>query len=589
VVSVREYKIAVRELKEQHEALNYTIGRESMPLLMQWAVAQATAAKMAVEASKSPMDTLGKMMVANVKGVVSMGLWPIAEFVMGFRAEMAKAEADVKRLAKLGTEKATGEFLPPETTEETKKPVAETLQEYYGLSSIVQTIRGQMAGLEGDEARIFAQAEQFRFAMQKAEEEFIHRLPKLDLASFEREFKDLRAIPGLIGEWTDREMGALAKKREQAAISATEDLEGRLVGLREQSFENQRAAAEREIALLVNKYQREKHYTETNAKLIEQIRAGMLGNIDREQAAAFQNVLGQLKQDYDRYATARMTSYERLRFAYDEDVRRFSWAEEQKALALATSIEQMLILINRFGQLRKMALDQYGNDSMGLYNSQGWQGVFGDVFARDIRQNEELLRQWSESADRSTLIVKVAVDGLRRSMAGYFDMWAQAMGANIAAAIVWRKSIGDAMRQATAETLQQMAAKAYVEAIWCTAWGFISLAQWNFSAAAQYFTAAGLLATVGTAAALAGRAIAPKQGGAGATGGTGEGVSGGGTAAGASEAQETRRPQVNIYIQGPVVGRYGMDELAEMLNDAVQGRDVKLISSGTLNNTRLRR
>jgi hypothetical protein len=38
---------------------------------------------------------------------------------------------------------------------------------------------------------------------------------------------------------------------------------------------------------------------------------------------------------------------------------------------------------------------------------------------------------------------------------------------------------------------------------------------------------------------------------------------------------------VNVYVAGHVVGASGIEELAGMLNDAVQNRDVRLVASQT--------
>jgi len=581
VVSIREYKIAVRELKEQHEALDYTIGTESMPVLMQWAVGQATAAKMAVEAWRSPMDTLGKMMVANAKGVVSMGLWPLAEFALGFRTEMAKMEADAKRLAKLGTEKPTGEFLPPET----KK----TTQEFYGLSSIVETLRGQMAGLEGDEAKVYQQAQHFRFELQKAEDALFElgAKSKLKPETFAREFAAMKDLPKMILGFSEAVIQDLTERRDLSVLSATAELENKLIGLREQSYQNQVRAAERERQLTISKLELEKRDSEQNLTLVEEIHSAALAKIGRERITAFSGVLQGLQSDLAAMVTARQTTAERIAWVYDQDLARFSRVSEAEKLKDITDLQEREIVHQQFEMNRAAALDRHNQDLTVLQNSQGWQGVFGDYFAQHIRGNEELLRDWQTSGDQAMLMTRVAMEALGDQSRKAFGMMAQGMGQAIAQAVIYKKSVGEAMREALAQTLASIGAECLVMAIYSTALGFIRLAQGHWSAAAEAFTAASYFGAGSAAALVAGRAVAPKQGGAGGAGGAGEGVSGGGSAAASSQAGEARRPQVNIYIQGNIVGRYGIDELAEMLNDAVRSRDVKLISSGTLNNTRL--
>ncbi len=135
------------------------------------------------------------------------------------------------------------------------------------------------------------------------------------------------------------------------------------------------------------------------------------------------------------------------------------------------------------------------------------------------------------------------------------------------------------MRAALAATLQSIAAESLVQAIYATGLGFLRLAQHDYPAAAKAFTAAGIFGSVGVAAAVAGRAIAPRQESAAGREAGGEGTSGRGQAGGPIEAQERPRTQVNIYISGHVVGPSGVEELADMLNEAVKDRDVRLVAT----------
>ena len=43
----------------------------------------------------------------------------------------------------------------------------------------------------------------------------------------------------------------------------------------------------------------------------------------------------------------------------------------------------------------------------------------------------------------------------------------------------------------------------------------------------------------------------------------------------------------HIYISGPIVGVSEIEELTDMINEAVVGRDVRLISTQTKQNTRV--
>ncbi|KKM06412.1 hypothetical protein LCGC14_1744290, partial [marine sediment metagenome] len=65
-------------------------------------------------------------------------------------------------------------------------------------------------------------------------------------------------------------------------------------------------------------------------------------------------------------------------------------------------------------------------------------------------------------------------------------------------------------------------------------------------------------------------------------GGRGEGSGGvgaGGAGGGATGGSGSAGPRVQIVIQGHIVGQSGIEELTEMINEAVQGRDVRLVAT----------
>jgi hypothetical protein len=174
-----------------------------------------------------------------------------------------------------------------------------------------------------------------------------------------------------------------------------------------------------------------------------------------------------------------------------------------------------------------------------------------------------------------------------------------AMGSSIAQAIVYEKSIGAAMASALKATLASLSAEALVQAIKATALGFLRLAEHDYAAASQAFTSAGIWATVGGVAAIAGRALpstgaergaTPGFGGlvVGAPGGVGAVVRAGGPSPLAAGAG--RPPQgVTVIFQGPIYGgKAGLDELIGHISDAVDRRDVRL-SATTIKDATLTR
>ena|GEM_PF-6166851 len=131
----------------------------------------------------------------------------------------------------------------------------------------------------------------------------------------------------------------------------------------------------------------------------------------------------------------------------------------------------------------------------------------------------------------------------------------QTIGASLQAAILGYSKFGLAVRQAAAETLAAIAAEAAVQAIFNLAKGFALLALQQHHLAAMAFKAAALYGAVAVMAGVAARAIAPAPTEAEGRGyeearGARAGVTG---LARAGEPEQYAQ-QVNVYIQGDVIG-----------------------------------
>jgi hypothetical protein len=175
----------------------------------------------------------------------------------------------------------------------------------------------------------------------------------------------------------------------------------------------------------------------------------------------------------------------------------------------------------------------------------------------------------------------------------------RAMGSSIAQAVVYSKSIGEAMASALKSTMATLSAEAVVQAIKATALGFMLLAEWDFPAAASAFESAAIWGTLGGAAVLAGRAI-PGGGAARGVGGRygageyGRGIwrtapAEGGAPMAAGVPPKLRGGGVTVVFQGPVYGgKAGLDELIGHISDAVERRDVRL-SATTIKDSTLTR
>jgi len=358
--------------------------------------------------------------------------------------------------------------------------------------------------------------------------------------------------------------------RDIAAKTAAQGEKTRAAELAEwaQSITDERAALT----------EQEKLYGDNAAKLEAKDQAGR-DRINREWDERYAREMTTLQGHLGRMLQAQMTHAERLREQYDRDLEQFGKAEEAKSLKTAKSEAERVAIESQFAALRKTLTDRYQQDLQALENSQGWQGVFGGKFGELLRGNEAMLRQWATSAQQSHLLVKYSLEMLDEVGQRTFEHFAQGMGGNIASAIVYSKSIGEAMRSALASTLESLAAEAMTYAIYSTALGFLRLAQWDPVGAENAFTSAAIWGAVGVASAVAGRAAAPSQNSSGASGTgsqrPGAGVSAGAGSPGSSGPGAPGGPHVTVNVWGHVYGTSGMAELASAMNDAVlkSGRD----------------
>jgi hypothetical protein len=202
-----------------------------------------------------------------------------------------------------------------------------------------------------------------------------------------------------------------------------------------------------------------------------------------------------------------------------------------------------------------------------------------------LNRNRQVAQLWKTELVTSFVEVLNTSQALSSSLGRSFLIFDSALGANIANAIIWQKSIGEAFRKAALQALGSIAQEALVRAIYSTALGFYLLAIQDYRGAALAFKSAAIYGAVGGTAALAGRALAGpevREGEAGAVVRqpgevapelivTGRGA----------QAQETPAPQqtVQVIFQGPVYGgQAGIDELVRHISQAVTERDVSLVA-----------
>jgi hypothetical protein len=200
-----------------------------------------------------------------------------------------------------------------------------------------------------------------------------------------------------------------------------------------------------------------------------------------------------------------------------------------------------------------------------------------------LAHNQRAAQAWKLQLVANFLDVLDAQQALESTLGRSFMQFDDALGSNIANAVVWQKSIGEAFRKAAEQAVDSIAQEAAVRAIYSTALGFYLLATMDFSGAAQAFKSAATFALVGGAASLAGRALANADAGA-ASANASSAQSGSASAkasvsAATSGASAQNAQPLQVIFQGPVYGgQAGIDQLVRQISQAVTQRDVNLVA-----------
>ena len=125
-----------------------------------------------------------------------------------------------------------------------------------------------------------------------------------------------------------------------------------------------------------------------------------------------------------------------------------------------------------------------------------------------LNRNRQVAQLWKTDLVAIFADVLDSSQALENSLGRSFLLFDTALGMNIANAVIWQRSIGEAFRKAAVGAISAIAQEAIVRAIYSTALGFYLLAIQDYRGAALAFESAAMYGAVGGAAALAGRALA---------------------------------------------------------------------------------
>ncbi|MFB3921604.1 MAG: hypothetical protein ACE145_07770 [Terriglobia bacterium] len=199
-----------------------------------------------------------------------------------------------------------------------------------------------------------------------------------------------------------------------------------------------------------------------------------------------------------------------------------------------------------------------------------------------LNRNRQVAQLWKSELVANFAEVLKTSENLSNSLGRSFLTFNSALGMNIANAVIWQRSIGEAFRKAALQAVGAIAQEALVRAIYSAALGFYLLAVHDYRGAAAAFKSAAIYGAVGGSAALAGRALAgpdvrEAEGGARVTR-PGE-VAPTAIVSGRGVSEASQQTTVQVIFQGPVYGgQAGIDELVRHVSQAVTERDVNLVA-----------
>ncbi len=205
-----------------------------------------------------------------------------------------------------------------------------------------------------------------------------------------------------------------------------------------------------------------------------------------------------------------------------------------------------------------------------------------------LNRNRQIGQLWKTELVAHFAEVLNASQALDASLVRSFLIFDSALGANIANAVTWQKTIGEAFRKAALQAVSSIAQEALVRAIYATALGFYLLAIQDYRGAVMAFKSAATFGLIGGAAALAGRALAGpdvREAEQGATVRQPGAVAPDYLISGkSSSAPASSQPALQVIFQGPVYGgQRGIDELVNAINQAVDQRGKKLVATRIVN------
>src|SRR6202167_524289 len=522
VDAARANAVAVKGLEMQWEAFSLKIGQAVLPRLTELAIDLAGVAAMTKHLAEdhTARTWFATTMIEGITGikVAQKSLWE--SWIEGAN-EAANAMANAVKAEEAAATVTMLDVVP--------KPakVKEATQEFTALTSILDGLKVKLGEMDSPEAKLAAELVRMRDGASKAAAELtkLQGQGKLATGVWWDQLEVLKQVRAAIAQYgaeagkalgdkdlaemqkfldgLDAAAAALAAKK----VAAGKELQEKIDAQTTQTFAHQVALWAAEVEKMRAKYAAEGTLSSANQALLEKLETSGLAKIYAEREAAYQRELTAARDHASKMLEADMPAEDKLAAQLQIELNKFSEVKAKELALTASTAKAGEEIERQYGAIRLALMSQYQNKLQELTNSQGWTSMFGDKFTGLIKNNEELTKQWSQSVNQSILLTQVAVESLGEMGEQAFDKLGQGMGAGIAHAVMYSKSIGAAMKSATEAVLESIAEQAMTQAIYALAWGFFDIAQKDYAGASAAFEAAALFGSIGFATAVAGRAM----------------------------------------------------------------------------------
>jgi hypothetical protein len=284
VTALVKYQATLAAAKAAEEALDLTIGRTTLPLLTQLKVGLVGVWE--AERDIAKQDNFFVWLAKNIQFTLT-GTGDIAKRIhtaaQAIRDEVkaitdaeSRAGGNTPKVGDAGTEKATEQFR--------------------GLSNMLETVKGEMAGTEGEAAKLDQKMAHMAYDLANAQAELQekHKGGKLAPGVYDRELAAMQKLLELMPQLRDALGAEIGERNTKAQDSWAADLNRRLLAQTEQTRGIRQAGWAAEMVELRNHLRDEKDLTEEQKQSLNE----MIDSLQKTGLAHMQEGWGKEDADY---------------------------------------------------------------------------------------------------------------------------------------------------------------------------------------------------------------------------------------------------------------------------------------------------